>query len=624
MGKEERVPLKKRILIENERMKTKKMDPKYAIIYCLNYAMGSGFLTLPRAFVDAGIGLGCFLTIIIAIGATVSAECVLDVLARAERQSSLSSESSYGGTLPPVISEDEEEKSDARNIEKSVFSAPPLYQVSDLCALYLGNIGYVTYMIMLLCFMYGSLWAYAAIFGASFAAHALIPGIGYRFYVLLFGIIIAPLSCRDLAEQKFIQLALAIGRTLMLALMILTALTALVASGPLIQTSSSQFQQDFFHRILSAAPILAFACTLHHSIPQICAPIDTSKKIHNGISVLNLVFRCAFFFATVLYLLFASTIALFFGQDTKSAVNLDWDRYALNSPSTFVRATGTIIQRFIVLYPAVNVISTYPLVAVTLGDALFTMARKTILASVSCIEHPFGDRRLSPAAHFIKKTEQEERPPTLADLSYNDLITPDAENNSIAENQDDDENQRRDSSSSTGITCNTNIFGITTSNGDSNLTFPPSDASYTSSIRDKDNASLPMYRNLFRLVAAFPPIIGALLADDISDITRFTGVFGLGMCFAIPGLLALIARRHDASSVCSLPSTTVNSSILNSPPAAIILLLCGTLLALIPLLSAASTHLEQNHARTVSPHLTPHYPHHHRSHRHSSFFFSPP
>ena len=45
--------------------------------------MGSGYLTLPRAFADAGLVWGLSILVAVAIGATAAAECLLDCMARA-------------------------------------------------------------------------------------------------------------------------------------------------------------------------------------------------------------------------------------------------------------------------------------------------------------------------------------------------------------------------------------------------------------------------------------------------------------------------------------------------------------------------------------------------------------
>mmetsp|Transcript_829 Transcript_829/g.2343 ORF Transcript_829/g.2343 Transcript_829/m.2343 type:complete len:455 (+) Transcript_829:63-1427(+) len=336
----ERLPLKARLRDVDSPAKT--MSPGFAVVFALNYMFGSGFLTLPRAFVDATVPVGVVLTLAITLGATASAECLLDVMARA---------------------------------------GAPLH-VPELCRKFLGVAGEHLYLFMLVGFMVGALWGYAAIFALSFEAHGFLPEmeLTYEIYVLLFGCVVLPFACVDLADQKFSQALLAFGRTVMLVVMTTTAGVALFAQGPLHERTASS--RPPFARVVAAAPVVAYACTLHHSVPQICGPVETSTF------VLNYVFRVAFFLAAVFYVLFSTVIALFFGDLTKAAVNLDWADYHLTGVSPFVRSLGHVLAKFVVLYPAVNVVATYPLTAITLGDAFldafFSSSRRSRTHLVCC------------------------------------------------------------------------------------------------------------------------------------------------------------------------------------------------------------------------------------------------
>jgi len=322
------------------------------------------------------------------------------------------------------------------------------------------------YLIFLVGFMVGSLWAYAAIFALSFEAHGFLPEARYEVYVLLFACVVLPFACVDLADQKFSQSVLAAGRTVMLVVMTTTAGIALLTNGPLCERKT---ENPLVAGVVAAAPVVAYACTLHHSVPQICAPVDRK----GGPFVLNYVFRFAFGVAAAFYLLFSIVIASFFGDVTKAAVNLDWANYHLTGVSPLLRYLGHFLAKFVVLYPAINVVATYPLTAITLGDAF-----------LDCL------------------FQQKSRPRVLG--------------------------------------C--------------------------------------------RLLAAAPPLVGALCVSDISAITRFTGVFGLAMSGVYPGLLALAARRQS-------PGPTPNTSALNGPIASLTLVVVGALLCLTPLLDALYTAL---------------------------------
>ena len=47
----------------------------------------------------------------------------------------------------------------------------------------------------------------------------------------------------------------------------------------------------------------------------------------------------------------------------------------------------------------------------------------------------------------------------------------------------------------------------------------------------------------YRLIAAVPPLIGALFVSDLGQILEFTGIFGMVMALSVPAILALRSRR---------------------------------------------------------------------------------
>jgi len=590
------------------------MNPMFAVVFCLNYMMGSGFLTLPRAYVDCSVWLGVALTLVIALGATVSAECLLDVMARARydvRRRGLPGDAGSFYRVPvgprKVLRYGGLDDATARKTRDRVAEGRQqrFAQVSDLCTLYLGVAGNVFYLLMLVSFMFGSLWVYAAIFATSFRAHGgsvlflasatTNPETAYRCYVLLFGILAVPLATLDLAEQKTTQTVLAAGRGVMLVLMTATAATALCSGGAL---GAPRPLDGYAKRVLSAAPIVAFSCTLHHSVPQICAPVrargDDDDQHPDAAFALNWIFRAAFLAAAAIYVAFASTIALFFGDTTASAVNLDWASYEVVSASATARALGAFVAKFIVLYPAVNVVSAYPLSAITLGDALLAAYRQYVSPSaddaarttVSCCGHERGGCSAS--------TSTTELLPVVSDTSSHGALrvapvsssspkggtTPTVVIAAVpAPRPSGSPPSRTDSQRSQR--SSTHVLGRNVEPGTPTTPAGPSLSRHAPPTRAQKVAC--------RLVAALPPIAGALYADDISSITRVTGSAGLAMCAVVPALLAIVARRRT-------PGDTPHHSALNTRNAAIALLVVGSVLAATPVLSAASTRLQEDRA----------------------------
>lgn len=205
----------------------------------------------------------------------------------------------------------------------------------DLCTMFLGMPGNACYLFMLSSFMLGSMWCYAAIWGAALQVHLgdLVGPWSYQVYVGLFAVMVLPLSLKDLSEQKSVQTALAIGRQVMLVAMVATAMGCLWTQGPV---EAMPERDTPFSGVAALAPIVAFSCTLHHSVPQIVAPIKARSPFG-----LNLVFRGAFLGAAVIYVIFAAPVAKLFGAATQAAANLDWATYLDPGPVRTIETSAS-------------------------------------------------------------------------------------------------------------------------------------------------------------------------------------------------------------------------------------------------------------------------------------------
>ena len=345
------------------------IHPAFGVVFAMNYMMGSGYLTLPKAYADASVAIGVAMTFVMALGACVSAECILDAMDRAAWIVAARGHPARGGSFYRINAGDAEAATDAQ------LAAPRPAQLPDLCRLFLGSAGNNAYVFMLSSFMVGSMWCYAAIFGQSLKTNVGEPfgPRSYVAYVAVFACLVVPLSLKDLSDQKTTQAALAVGRQVMLVAMVATSIACLVSQGPVEPMPE---RATAFAGVAPLAPIVAFSVTLHHSVPQICAPVRADTPL-----VLNSMFRYAFLGAALIYVLFAAPVATLFGAGTESASNLDWATYhhvpnPLDPNDALKRRAASVLGQFVVLYPAINVVATYPLNAITFGDALMATYRE--------------------------------------------------------------------------------------------------------------------------------------------------------------------------------------------------------------------------------------------------------
>lgn len=400
---------------------TKSFSITVALVFTLNYIIGTGFLTLPWSFNEAGWILGAITLLVMTVFSIFSANMLVETMARADASFRLIHGSasqdelcidndvhssvewngyqsivkkhkddrvtttfnigridgSYDEYDEHIDDIDEDDLSSNRISNEKRIKGLKLCMVGDrkfelpeLCEMFLGNRGRDAYMITIVLYLYGTLWAYSTVFATALSSYIPFSN-SYIWYLLLFSFFVIPISLLDLTEQILVQVSLSICRIIMIVLMVYTILDAEInqrndfsnfvhnydTSGP-----TNWFRLSKLHLLL---PIAAFANIFHHAIPGLAQPISDKSKVPE-------VFKITLLICYVSYTFIGCIISRYFGVYTCVSANLNWKEYVGNSdddsPSIFVKA----IVCFIVLFPAIDVTSAFPLNAVTLGDSLMS------------------------------------------------------------------------------------------------------------------------------------------------------------------------------------------------------------------------------------------------------------
>lgn len=286
------------------------------------------------------------------------------------------------------------------------------YEMSELCEIFLGINGLRLFSLTVSVYLYGSLWAYATVFANSLTANYPLGEFSYYFYLFVFALIVIPTSCYELSEQITLQMIYSACRVVMVVLMLSTVIIAYFKTGTtyvdnslnlsenttsIYDNSNTNFDNNHnnstftieglgndinndnsnnhlnlwnsggLHIIL---PISLFAYIFHHSIPSLSEPVVEKKQL-NQIFILTLVCCC---FA---YTVIGVVLSLYFGDAIKSSLNLNWMDY--DGEKTFKDWSRTfrtimvhIISSFVIVFPAVDVASAFPLCAITLGNNLLS------------------------------------------------------------------------------------------------------------------------------------------------------------------------------------------------------------------------------------------------------------
>lgn len=472
-----------------------------ALCFSLNYIIGTGFLTLPWAFQQTGILLGFICVAFVSIFSIFSVMYILEAMARAEilrkhkaglpkgysmifnisqkfqehqndriqhkpyqastdlgdrnffgvvyedldHSDSLKQDNNYNDNDEGIESDrildsrrelNDEDKGD----KEGIVSDTVKYESTELCDIFLGPKGRIAYTITITIYLYMTLWAYATVFAKMLAAHADIGPSSYAVYLALFAGVVVPCSLMELSEQITVQVILSCCRVLMFALMVGTILYAqtqfLPTFGEYLPPASAEPNLFHMDKIYLLLPVATYASIFHQALPDLSQPVADKSQLLK-------IFSSALVISMVAYSLVGVTVSWYFSDTTNVASNLNWLTFhgKYNEVSDAIPVYARLISFFIVLFPAFDVASVFPLNAITLGNSLMG--------------------------------------------SY---------------------------------------FGA--------------------EVHLLEASALKTRREIFRLLAAMPPIIAAYLVRDLGAITDFAGLTGFAVAFIFPALLGYFSQKE--------------------------------------------------------------------------------
>ena len=165
----------------------------------------------------------------------------------------------------------------------------------------------------------------------------------YHLCLMVFALIVVPLSMMDLKGQTILQVAFGLLRTLLISILVIYCIVNLIHTGDKSELSSetsnalamancsnmtnaSQVYDLELHDVivkfdwrgwLTAIPAIAYSFIVHHSIPALTHPIK-EKKYLGWFMVFS------FGFVGLTYLLLGVVLPLWFRDKTQETVTLSW------------------------------------------------------------------------------------------------------------------------------------------------------------------------------------------------------------------------------------------------------------------------------------------------------------
>ena len=246
------------------------------------------------------------------------------------------------------------------------------FETSELCEVFFNKLGKYLYLVMVVLFCLIVALGMAVV--ASTTLATIIPlrnfmgtfnqchpgafnnvpipeddGCRYTYYfcLMLFGLVVVPLSMMNLKAQAFIQAIFGLLRFLMLAMILVYCIVKLFEGGDICQeilinpdqcnaTESCHFEgsagnvtaenviemHDIIKRFdqrgwLVAIPVLTYPFLLHHSIPSFTHPIGKKKYLWQFI-------LCTYIFLGACFLCLGVVVPLWFRAETQQSVVFNW------------------------------------------------------------------------------------------------------------------------------------------------------------------------------------------------------------------------------------------------------------------------------------------------------------
>lgn len=353
----------------------------------INYILGVGCLGVPHAFARAGFILCGSILLTVTLLSYMTVLWVAETGARIELHQQSKSQDTIISEQSALLRRCSSHES---NVDES--------EVIDLVGFFLGRVHKFLYHVSLMALMYIGLLAYTQVFCGAIAA-LLWSSTPQGVPQIVFGMLVVPLSCVDLDEQVSVQSIMATVRFVAMFIMIGGSLLALFLDDaredathdhpPFFAPSEPKDCQMSYTACFSgfgvAFSTALFSQLFQHSVPGLLRPLkDRPDKLVQAPRV----FGASLFTTCSFYLLLGTTAASYFGADTMSSINLNFAPpflFGFNPETTprIVKACLKFASGVVVIFPALDTISVFPLIANTLGNNLLNSAGPSFVKWIS-------------------------------------------------------------------------------------------------------------------------------------------------------------------------------------------------------------------------------------------------
>ncbi|XP_011703756.1 PREDICTED: transmembrane protein 104 homolog isoform X2 [Wasmannia auropunctata] len=382
------------------------------LVYIFNLIVGTGALTLPAVFSQAGWALGLSVILVLAFISFVTVTFVIEAMASAnaivmwrhnqQRKRVLQTTGESG----PSNSDSEDTPLVAAALSTSpdrsdtcrYYVIRDKIEMGQMASIFFNRFGTTLFYLCFAVYLYGDLSIYGTAVAKSLADVACtylpknltcndtIPDTelcwegtmfnrldAYRIFLTMFVLSLGPFVFFNVQKTKYLQLLTSIMRWLAFIIMIVYALKNLFIHGP---------RGDPPIASLAGIPSLFGACVYsfmcHHSLPALVAPVANKSKLNRFLAL-------DYTLIALFYLLLALT-GIFAFERLDDLYTLDFGPRGLDDCSKSDNIFMLLMEYFLALFPVFTLSTSFPIIAITLRNNLQSLFLKEDTSYNLCLQ----------------------------------------------------------------------------------------------------------------------------------------------------------------------------------------------------------------------------------------------
>ncbi|XP_050309814.1 transmembrane protein 104 homolog [Anthonomus grandis grandis] len=344
--------------------------PWVGLIYIFNLIVGTGALTLPAAFADAGWLFSTIAVMVLCFVSFITITFVIESMACANATIQWRKIQEHKVDESEALLNTDSDGSTVLDNSRPCFNLNHKVELGEMASLYLSKSGHMLFFITLCIYLFGDLTIYVAASGKTLV-NLSCTGTNssenftepcwedsevtrmdmYRIYVVLFGLLVGPFTYFNVQKTKYLQFFTISIRWIAFTIMVTLACVRLINNGQQGHPSLINVAEI---PALAGSSVYSFMC--HHSLPGLLAPISNKNRIIQKVSV-DLVLICGF------YLLLSLTGSFAFKSiDVLYSLNF----MPAHDSGTFMKTIGT----FLAAFPLFPMTASFPIIAITMQGNL--------------------------------------------------------------------------------------------------------------------------------------------------------------------------------------------------------------------------------------------------------------